>query len=116
MENPSSQSPLSLALIAMFAVLAAGAAPVRAWGGKGHAMQARTAIKTLPTELPAFFRAAEEEMAFLISEPDRWRTSEQPALTETTGVNHTFKWELAPKPLPANRHLFILELARNKTI
>lgn len=85
-----------------------------AWGTKGHEMQARTAIKALPAEFPAFFRDAEEEMAFLITEPDRWRTSEQPALTETAGPNHTFKWELAPKPLPANRHLFLVELARSK--
>ena len=62
-----------------------------AWGGKGHEMQARTAIRALPTEMPEFFRSAEEELAYLISEPDRWRTSEQPGLTETTGVNHTFK-------------------------
>jgi hypothetical protein len=100
------------AVVSAFTV---GASSAFAWGTKGHEMQARTAIKALPAELPAFFRDAEEEMAFLISEPDRWRTSEQRALSETTGVNHTFKWELAPKPLPANRHLFLIELARSKT-
>ena len=77
-------------------------------------MQARAAIRMLPAEMPGFFREAEEEMAFLIQEPDRWRTSEQPALTETAAGNHTFKWELAPKPLPANRHLFLIELAKRK--
>lgn len=98
--------------LALCFLLLAGARSAFAWGNKGHEMQARTAIRALPAELPAFFRDAEEEMAYLISEPDRWRTSEQPALAETTGVNHTFKWELAPKPLPANRHLFILELVK----
>src|SRR5439155_23713755 len=101
--------------LVLLGVLAPSIGPVFAWGTKGHAMQARTAIRALPAELPAFFREAEEEMAFLITEPDRWRTSEQPALAETTGVNHTFKWEVAPKPLPANRHLFLVELARSKT-
>jgi hypothetical protein len=116
MENRCPRFRLSLSLITVFTALNVGAGPALAWGGKGHEMQARTAIKALPAEIPAFFRYAEEEMAFLISEPDRWRTSEQPALNETTGVNHTFKWELAPKPLPANRHLFIMELARSKNV
>lgn len=94
-------------------ILACGSrTPVSAWGSKGHAMQARAALRGLPPEVPVFLREAEVEMAMLISEPDRWRTSEQPSLTETSGVNHTFKWEVAPKPLPANRHLFLIELAK----
>lgn len=107
--------PAVFTRLALFGLLAGSVVPAFAWGSKGHEMQARTAIRALPAELPAFFRESEEEMAFLITEPDRWRTSEQPALTETAGVNHTFKWELAPKPLPANRHLFLVELARSKT-
>ena len=101
-----------LSYVSTMALLSIASPPALAWGTKGHEMQARTALKSLPAEMPAFFRAAEEEMAHLICEPDRWRTSEQPALNETTGVNHTFKWELAPRPLPANRHLFILALAQ----
>lgn len=101
-----------LSLIISLAAVCSALAPasLHAWGGKGHDMQARAAMGVLPDDMPAFFRGATEEIAFLISEPDRWRTAEQPALNETTGVNHTFKWELAPKPLPANRHLFIVEL------
>jgi hypothetical protein len=116
MKNCPPRLPLGFVLLTGFTAIAFFVLPALAWGEKGHAMQARTAIRALPAELPAFFRAAEEEMAFLITEPDRWRTSEQPALTETTGVNHTFKWELAPKPLPANRHLFIIELTRKGTL
>ena len=115
MKSAPTRFPAAFLHLALFGALAAAVGPAFAWGSKGHEMQARTAIRALPAELPAFFREAEEEMAFLISEPDRWRTSEQPALTETAGVNHTFKWELAPKPLPANRHLFLVELARSKT-
>ncbi len=116
MKHSAPRLPLFFGLLAGFAAVTFSVPPSFAWGEKGHAMQARTAIKALPAELPAFFREAEEEMAFLISEPDRWRTSEQPALTETNGVNHTFKWELAPKPLPANRHLFIIELTKNTAL
>jgi hypothetical protein len=96
------------------ALVAVGPAirPLWGWGAKGHQMQARAALRALPQDLPAFFREAVEQMAYLISEPDRWRTSEQPALTETAGVNHTFKWELVPHPLPANRYLFLIGLAK----
>jgi hypothetical protein len=75
-------------------------------------MQAGAALRVLPREMPAFFRQAVEDLTFLCTEPDRWRTDEQPALTETAGVNHTFKWEWAPHPLPANCHLFLVELAK----
>src|SRR5262245_19235686 len=106
--------PGKLTFSLALAFVAALVCPVAtyAWGAKGHQMQARVALKNLPVELPAFFREATEEMAMLISEPDRWRTDEQRALDETTGVNHTFRWESAPKPLPANRHFFIIELAK----
>src|SRR5687767_8362288 len=114
MKNLFAGSPISRIHVVLIAALSLPTTAALAWGIKGHEMQARTAIRSLPAELPAFFREAEEEMAHLITEPDRWRTSEQRGLRETTGVNHTFKWELAPKPLPANRHLFLIELARSK--
>lgn len=95
-------------------VAAVAALSARAWGTNGHDMQARAAVAALPAEMPDFLRAAGEELSFLVSEPDRWRTSEQPGLHETTGVNHTFKWEIAPRPLPANRHLFLAQLVAGK--
>lgn len=111
MENPTARSaPI---LLAAGVLLALAPLPLRAWGLKGHEIQARVAVGALPAEMPAFFRDSSEELAFLITEPDRWRTSEQPALTETTGVNHTFKYELAPRPLPRNRHLFLIELVKS---
>ena len=82
------------------------------WGAKGHQMQARAALRSIKSHMPAFFGDAAEELAFLINEPDRWRTSEQPALTVNLGADHTFKWELAPRPLPATRHQFLIDLAK----
>jgi hypothetical protein len=111
MKNTPSKLATNLCLTAMLTISTATSA--LAWGAKGHQMQARSAMSALPAEMPAFFRDSVEEMAFLISEPDQWRTSEQPALNEATGVNHTFKWEIAPKPLPANRHLFIVQMAKD---
>jgi hypothetical protein len=114
MNNPHTRAAAIFNITATVAFLALGSTPALGWGAKGHDMQARTAIRALPAEMPDFFRKAEEEMAFLILEPDRWRSSEQPALTETAAGNHTFKWELAPKPLPVNRHLFLIELTKRK--
>src|SRR5688500_14228260 len=101
MNNSHARAAAIFNITATVALLASASSTALGWGAKGHDMQARTAIRALPAEMPDFFRKAEEEMAFLILEPDRWRTSEQPALTETAAGNHTFKWELAPKPLPA---------------
>ena len=103
---------LVLFLSALSIALGPGAARMSAWGGKGHQMQARAALRALPAEVAAFFREAVEETAYLISEPDRWRTSEQPALTETQGASHGVKWEIVPHPLPANRHRYLIELAK----
>ena len=103
-------------LLLVLAVLLLGASLAHAWGGKGHQIQARVALANVPAEMPAFFRGSTEEMAMLISEPDRWRTAEEPALDETTGPNHTFRWEIAPKPLPPNRYDFIIELAKQGKI
>ncbi|GAB3019014.1 hypothetical protein GCM10027051_25110 [Niabella terrae] len=89
---------------------------VYGWGSKGHQIQARVAVAHLPMELPAFLRNSADAMSLLICEPDRWRDAEQPALDEVTGPNHTFRWEIAPKPLPANRHFFIIELAQQGKI
>jgi hypothetical protein len=43
------------------------------WGTKGHIMQGRVAARALPGDMPLFFRAATERLAYLIPEPDRWR-------------------------------------------
>jgi hypothetical protein len=85
-----------------------------AWGTIGHDMQARVAVQQLPADFPSFFRAAGEELSFLISEPDRWSTSEQPGLFDSTTVNHIFKWEIAPRLLPPTRHAFFAQLSEGK--
>jgi len=83
-----------------------------AWGLKAHQMQVRTAMRRLPKDMPGFFLESEEALVLLGTEPDRWRSPETPALTETTGPDHFFSWELAPKPLPSNRTEYLAALAR----
>ena len=114
MQYPTSKPALTIFLASV--LMALGSTSALAWGAKGHQMQARVALKNLPGELPAFFRQADEELAMLISEPDFWRTAEQRSVDETTGVNHTFRWETVPKPLPDNRHFFLIALAKKGQI
>jgi hypothetical protein len=88
-------------------------APVHAWSDKGHQMQVRAALRTLPAELPDFFRRSAEQLIFVGMEPDRWRTPETPGLTEATGPNHVFAYELAPTPFPPTRHAFLIHLVKS---
>jgi hypothetical protein len=87
-------------------------APALSGWGSGHTIQAQAAIRGLPKDYPPFFLAALEQLKVTIGEPDRWRTKEQPSTDATTGPDHTFKWEIAPKPLPPDRYRYIIELAR----
>ena len=113
---PLMKPTFTLSRTALIATLACTAPRLAAWGDKGHDMAARAAVAHLPPEMPAFFRGAQEELAMLISEPDRWRTSEQPGLTDTTTVNHGFKWEIAPRPLPPTRHHYLAQLVEGKKV
>ncbi|MPZ21027.1 MAG: hypothetical protein GEV06_24470 [Luteitalea sp.] len=96
----------TLCLVALFLH-----APVaEPWGLRGHRMQIAATMNVLPADMPAFFRTAGPQLRFLSTEPDRWRTPESPAVVETSGPNHFFSYERAPKVLPRNRHLFLVEL------
>ncbi len=86
---------------------------LHAWGLKAHQMQLRVAFEALPRTMPKFFLDSEEALVLLGTEPDRWRTPDAPAATETTGPDHFFSWEIAPKPLPPDRTAFIGALARH---
>ena len=49
------------------------------WGAYGHTMIGEAAAKALPPEMPAFFRTASDQLAFLNPEPDRWRDDREQA-------------------------------------
>ncbi len=56
-------------------LILAGSGPALAWGAKGHSMIGELAMRSLPTNLPAFLRtsAAAREVGWLAPEPDRIR-------------------------------------------
>lgn len=70
-------------------------APVR-WGADGHVMAGRAAAETLPREMPAFFRDAAEQLAYLNPEPDRWRNRALREMDEAWSYDHYVDLENLP--------------------
>ena len=54
---------------------------LNAWGGDGHRLITRLAVRTLPEDMPSFFPAA-------LNEPDEWRDKEERAISETLYPGH----------------------------
>jgi hypothetical protein len=72
-------------------------------------MSARVAVRALPADMPSFFRAAVEDLAYQCPEPDRWRdVVKTPTLTALTRPDHWMKLENVPPGLPPTRYEFVL--------
>ena len=72
-----------------------GAATIR-WGFHGHEISGRAAATRLPEALPAFFRSATEQLAYLNPEPDRWRGDRNRELGEAFRYDHYIDIEIIP--------------------
>ena len=87
-----------------------------AWGDAGHRMIGLAAAQRMPAEMPAFFRVASQQLAYLNPEPDRWKDRTEraldPALEGSTSPGHYIDMDLvAPAVLAAalrapNRYAF----------
>jgi hypothetical protein len=81
--------------------------PAHAWEEEGHRMINRLAIATLPADTPNFLRsqAALDEIEYLGSEPDRWRSRAEPELSSAQAPEHFINLERADAlgPLPHKR-------------
>jgi len=85
------------------AALAVGAlllpSSIFAWGAKGHRIVGSAAVTALPDSMPAFFRAAVHQLAYLNPEPDRWKARAErdldPALDGAFNADHFFDIEMA---------------------
>jgi hypothetical protein len=75
----------------------AGAATAVRWGFHGHEMAGRAAAQKLPADLPAFFRAAAEQLTYLNPEPDRWRGDGFRELNEAKRYDHYIDFEVIPQ-------------------
>jgi hypothetical protein len=89
-----------------------------AWDYEGHRVVNQIALASLPTNFPAFVRtpAAQERIAFLSGEPDRWRNTPDLPLKHFNGPDHYIDLEelalygLKPETLPPLRYDFIAHL------
>jgi hypothetical protein len=71
---PRLTSRTTLLAAAVAAVAVAGSArSLYAWGERGHYLTGQAAAAAVPAAMPAFFRAAAAELAYLNPEPDRWK-------------------------------------------
>lgn len=100
--SPSRFAAMSVAT----ALLAAAPATLAAWGDAGHRLIGLSAAQTLPEDMPAFFRAASQQLAYLNPEPDRWKDRVEraldPALEGGTSPEHYIDMDLvAPSVLSA---------------
>ncbi len=67
------------------------------WGADGHVMASRAASAGLPGEMPAFFRDADDQLAYLNPEPDRWRNRVMREMDQAFSYDHYIDIENAPE-------------------
>ena len=94
----------TLSLVLAVLLLANSAWP---WGNDGHMAINRIAAQKLPADVPAFLKNAEEQLAYLGPEPDRWRERSELALKMSQEPDHFIDLELVEgMTLPPDRFSF----------
>jgi hypothetical protein len=78
-----------LALVAGLATWGAA----EAWWVKGHGTITEAAANALPDDVPAFFRSAGKALNHLAGDPDRWKSRDAKALTNSVYPEHFIDWE-----------------------
>lgn len=86
--------------------------PAYAWWPAGHGMLSEAAVRSLPDEMPKFFREGGKAIAHHSFDPDVAKNRSVLLATGTEAPEHYFDWELvekplAGKPLPPNRYDFL---------
>jgi hypothetical protein len=89
------------------------------WDYEGHRLVNQVALASLPNNFPGFIRtpAAQERVAFLAGEPDRWRNTTELLLKHCNGPDHYIDvdelglYGLSPTSLSHFRYEFIGQLA-----
>ncbi len=78
------------------AMTLAAAGTVLAWGFVGHGIISRIAAEGLPSDMPAFFTDAADQLTYLGPEPDRWRDDELVVMDEAWKYDHYIDIENVP--------------------
>ena len=95
---------------------------VFAWDYEGHRLVNQLALASLPKDFPAFALTSEaqERIAFLAGEPDRWRNTPNLELKHANGPDHYIDleelslYDLKPEALPPLRYDFMAQIARSR--
>lgn len=89
-------------------VLCCIAVPAGAWWGNGHVILSEAAVRALPAEVPAFFRAGSSAIAAASIDADLHKNRALPNVNETERAEHFIDLELLEGAhLPAQRYAFI---------
>ena len=89
--HTSHRHELAIGAVGLALVALGAAAP---WQDEGHIIVNRVAAQHLPDEMPAFFRAAVDRLAYLGPEPDRWRRDSEYTLKASQEPDHFIKLEV----------------------
>jgi hypothetical protein len=95
---------------------------VFAWDYEGHRLVNQLGLASLPKDFPAFAMTpdAQERIAFLAGEPDRWRNTQNLELKHANGPDHYIDleelplYDLKPETLPPLRYDFMAQIARSR--
>ncbi|HYF51621.1 MAG TPA: hypothetical protein VEJ63_19560 [Planctomycetota bacterium] len=103
----------------VFAVTGAGVLlvqpPSYAWWIGGHKLCTEAAVKSLPEDMPEFFRKASLELAEMSAEPDNWKSQTTPRLRASEAPEHFIDLEfLDGAKLPKDRPEYVKLMAEKK--
>lgn len=78
------------------------------WGVKGHSMVNGEAARSMPEDMPKFFREAHDSLTLLASQPDRWKFESLQRLSVVNRPDHWINSELLKgNPLPNDRYAYL---------
>jgi hypothetical protein len=82
------------------------------WGNEGHVYINQVATAKIPNSMPGFMRGAENRIAYLGPEPDRWRENSEYTLKDAQEPDHFIDLERLDGfgELPEGRYEFIRRL------
>jgi hypothetical protein len=103
--------------VAALLLPAATATTTMRWGRDGHHMAGLVAASRLPDDMPAFFRDAGDQLAWLNYDPDRWRNDGMIESNEAFQYDHFIDLEKVPDAALNARNRFVyLDLMKSSGI
>ena len=87
------------------------------WGAVGHMLIGAAAATALPADMPAFFRASADQLAYLDPEPDRWRNHADTAMDDAFAYDHYIDLErVSANALAAHDRFDYLDTLRQSSV